>query len=109
MQLNGMRNNNSAYYRTQAVVLTAEIADKIRANQSVATAGGYSSSIAMTDANAIRDVTTWLAKVTSILPQGVGTVACIANCIATAEYSVSVSWDESMAKGVNNVSIGVIP
>ena len=100
MQMLGVKNNNSATMRSQAVFLTQDISDRMRAN--IANAGNYVVTDTPTCAAicdpaagcsgselADYDVCDWRAAVAS-LPAGVG---CI-NTYATDSYRVRIMWDD---------------
>ncbi|WP_051301748.1 type IV pilus modification protein PilV [Sedimenticola selenatireducens] len=105
MQMLGVKNNNSATMRSQAVFLTQDIADRIRAN--VANAGTYvvtgtPACGGLCDpalgcsgsALAAYDVCMWRTAVAS-LPAGVG---CI-NAYAANSYRIRIMWDDERQSG----------
>lgn len=111
--LEGLRSSRMALLRTQAVVLAADMADRIRANRYVlAGAQVYDPASTVATARDACDKTTdvtstcspaqmfandlarWQASVQNRLPGGTGTVAfAIVNTIPT--YTVTVTWVES--------------
>lgn len=111
--LEGLRSSRTALLRTQAVILAADMSDRIRANRYVFSgAQAYDPSVAVATANNACDKSTdptakctpaqmfandlarWQAAVQARLPGGTGTVGfAIVNTIPT--YTVTVSWAES--------------
>jgi len=111
--LEGLRSSRVALLRSQAVVLAADMADRIRANRYVptgamtydpttTTALARDACDKTTDATSTctpaqmfaNDLARWQAAIQSRLPGGTGTVAFdIVNTIPT--YTVTVSWVES--------------
>jgi type IV pilus assembly protein PilV len=98
----GLGASRTALYRTQAVNLAADMADRIRANRAATTA--YEGAAAdrncdATDNNdcapadmAAHDLWLWQAQVTAQLPAGAGAVAVDTTTPTT--YRISVSWTE---------------
>jgi len=93
MQINSLKNNQSAYYRTQAVNLAYELADKMRANTAGVKNGSYDNANLLQNNNcenntgcnssamAANDLYQWLSinadhSIPNTLLQGTG-VACI--------------------------------
>ncbi len=79
----GMRNNHSAYYRTQATILSYEIIDRMRVNAANARDGDYDvASIAEYDqtsgSQAIEDLAEWKGNL-DILPSFDGSIDCDSN------------------------------
>lgn len=98
LYLESLRASRSALYRTQAVTLAADMADRIRANRTPANAydcGDPCDSAAGGNVIAVADLTDWLAAVSTQLPEGTGEItfaAAAAN--APNIYTVAVSWTE---------------
>lgn len=106
LQVTSLRNNQSAYNRSQATQLAYDIADRIRAN--VAGAATYTAitpiSTATAKANcknttgcstadmAENDLFEWNAAITTpgILPSGVGTITFV-----DPVYTVTINWDDN--------------
>ncbi len=91
----GMRNNHSAYYRTQATILSYEIIDRMRVNAANARDGDYDvASIAEYDqtsgSQAIEDLAEWKGNL-DILPSFDGSIDCDSN----GNCLVEVQWDDS--------------
>lgn len=94
----GIKNNQSAYFRTQATVLAYDILDRMRANRNAAQAGGYNVAVGAGAAGAGQantDLTEW-KNALALLPGGDGGIAC--NAVGTC--TVTVQWDDSL--GVNS-------
>lgn len=93
-----LKNNQSAYQRSQAVWLAYDILDRMRANQNAATSGNYNIVLNAAPASAnpiaLADLTAWTTSLGSALPQGTGSVNVNAN-IAT----VIVQWNDQRGLG----------
>ncbi len=83
LQVESLKYNTDAYFRTQATMLAYEIIDQMRANSAAAKAGGYSASAApsttetcgasasgcaSTTALANYDLSVWYARLAAVLP-----------------------------------------
>ena len=107
LQATGLRNNISAYNRSQATQLAYDLADRMRAN--VAEAQNYTTSIYFTQAPAgtavpncelaagcsttqmaQNDLSVWNTNVTTILPMGQGTVGA-----AGSFFTITINWDDN--------------
>ena len=112
LQATGMRNNHTAYLRSQATVLVYDIVDRMRATRSrtVANLGQLSSYVAgigespsgSTDCSANfcsaaqmanYDLAQWKAVLAQALPLGDGSVAVNVNG-SIVTVTVAVQWDE---------------
>lgn len=101
LMASSIRNNQSAYQRTQATWLAYDIVDRMRANRAAALAGNYNTAMgapAACAANpvlagtmAAQDVTDWKNQLACALPTGDGAVAVQANRTVT----VTVRWNDS--------------
>ncbi len=97
LQATGLRNNHSAYLRSQATMLAHDIFERMRANrQTVLSAAlpyntGLDNSAAGTGI-VLQDLTDWKAVLAVTLPSGKGAVTCIA---ATTTCTVTIQWDDS--------------
>lgn len=118
LQATALRNNHSAYLRTQATLLSYDIADRMRANMVAVGSGSYNipnaTSVAScsteagcsTDQMAQNDAWQWRQSIALLLPQGVGTVcldsspndgngvaapACSGN---GSIYVIKIWWDD---------------
>lgn len=113
LQVQGMRNNQSAYLKSQASMLAYDMADRMRANEAQALAGSYtpfdtqgnvptapncSNNAGCTPANtAISDLAEWADLLNgtvsgmSMLPSAQGTVAVSGG----NEFTVTISWQET--------------
>jgi type IV pilus assembly protein PilV len=98
LYLDTLRASRSALYRTQAVSLAADMADRIRTNRNPANAydcGGACDGTEGGNAVAIADMTAWVDAVEDQLPDGAAQItfaAAAAN--APSIYIVAVSWSE---------------
>jgi type IV pilus assembly protein PilV len=99
LQAVSLKNNQSAYLRTQASFWAYEVIDRMRANRENALNGAYDmgdpedpdagDSIPTADARATEDLTTWRAALAD-LPSGLGAVDCDAGICR-----VGVEWDDT--------------
>ena len=118
MQATGLRNNHSAYHRSQATVLAYDIADRMRSNASsmasyvtpvavetpivespveevtieVDLSGCASTSGCSATLLAQNDLAEWNANLAAALPGGAGSIA-FDNAINI--YTISVNWDDN--------------
>ena len=120
LQMNGLRNNQSAYFRAQATQLAYDMADRMRTNiveaRDAASGGTYNHGTSTTNNCATGPCTTaqmtgydfsqWNAELTAQLPSGTGRV-CIDNTPndgtsalpacdgAGTVYAIKVWWDDN--------------
>jgi type IV pilus assembly protein PilV len=103
----GLSAGRTALFRTQAINLVADMADRIRANRAAGL--GYNAIPAdnncdtggapcLPDPMAAHDLFVWTAQVGNQLPGGVGTVQVAAGAPPT--YTIRVSWQEGAAAPV---------
>lgn len=100
LQTTSLQFNTSAYYRTQATVLTYSLAERMRANRVGALADQYNSGTAVTTCDPAglvggtpaQDLAAWRNDVACRLPFGTGSV--VRNG-ATTEFTITVEWDDS--------------
>ncbi|HLA73160.1 MAG TPA: type IV pilus modification protein PilV [Steroidobacteraceae bacterium] len=96
MQMTSLQNNRGAHLRSQAQVLAYDIADRMRANRTVALAGGYIIALGATVANdgtiqAI-DLESWKGALAVTLPGGDGQV----DQIGLNLVRITVRWTDSL-------------
>ncbi len=109
LYLNSLQSGRTAIYRTQAVNLAADLADRIRANRiaqgSYATlfadveaevAGCFTTGGCVADDLAASDLARWKATLAQVLPNGQGQVIVAAPVGPgePANYVVTVRWSE---------------
>ena len=111
LQANSIRNNQSAYNRSQATQLAYDLADRMRANISgVAT---YTTGTAAAIGNckittgcspaemATNDLFEWNSAISAALPNGgTGTITVT----STGEHSITISWTENRDDNTDGVS-----
>ncbi|EDM46438.1 type IV pilus modification protein PilV [Marinobacter algicola] len=126
LMVDGMRNNQGAYLRTQASILAYDMADRMRANREEAENGGeyagFSTTNASTTINACAsaasgctpeqqatvDKVQWTRQIQgagsgmTLLPGGVGTIAHDA---ANDIFTIRISWDETKRAGDTGESV----
>jgi len=98
IQITGLKNNQSAYYRTSATVLAYDMADRMRLNRSVAEAGGYNLTIANNAPNGTTlvdvDRIAWLNNISTTLPVGDGAIGL--TTVGTKQIvTIIVQWDDT--------------
>lgn len=125
LQVTGLRNNQSAYYRSQATQLAYDMADRMRANPAGTKNGAYNNPAAAQTAACLtiagcpaaqmagNDAFEWNAILANQLPSGTG-VVCIDGTptpVGTAAapacdgvgnvYAVKVWWDDDRSGAAN--------
>lgn len=101
LQAVGLKNNHSAYMRTQAVFQITSIFDRMRANNAL-TAGylatNYNTTFTATPSGssvAAQDLITWKNELATLFPDGKGAVSCDAADVC----NVSIRWVDVQADG----------
>lgn len=112
LQVLGLKEGQTSYQRSQAILLAYEMADRIRANRVAAAAGNYvlsastgaaaaatdcksSSTICSFAEMAAYDLRDWDQRVRNGLPTGRASIACIGGCAIGKRQQISVMWDEN--------------
>ena len=113
LQMNGLRSNHSAYMRSQATILTQDIADRMRVNRTSTITGAYdiglgdlpnATTCSGTGANcapstiATADLYQWKSHLSDFLPQGDGSIERVTTGAKTL-VTITIQWDDS--KGQN--------
>lgn len=110
LQAQGLRNNNSAYFRTQASIYISSMLDTMRVDLEAARNGDYDitmrsldgdqcdteEQITLDGSSSVADqrLHAWKASLARALPYGDGAVMCSADSCA-----VAVRWDAQLADG----------
>ncbi len=97
LQTQGLRNTNSAYFRTQANMMAASMLDSMRANVTAARAGSYNLYMHETPTGnnvANKSLISWVNRIGKALPSGDGAISCDASSCA-----VAIRWDDSLGGG----------
>lgn len=125
MQTIGLRNSQSAYYRTQATLLAYDIADRIRTN-AVSSAAYVSGIVDWSDvqngagaenqptcdavlsscspaALAANDISQWLASVNASLPLGSAQIT-----YTDPQFTVRITWDDNRDGEIDGLDHTVI-
>jgi type IV pilus assembly protein PilV len=103
-----LRSNRTALFRTQAVTLASDLADRIRASgirsdriPLLPAPGGYACGDPCDPATAAAgvpqaDLTQWTTEVGALLPEGFGAVTYVDDGVATTPnvYTIVVGWTE---------------
>jgi len=105
LQLTALKYNHSAYMRSQATILTNDITDRMRANRTVANAGGYNIALGAvpnavscegvgqncsTADMATADLSEWKQQLAGLLPSGDGSIVQ-----AGSVFNITIQWDDS--------------
>lgn len=101
LMASSIRNNHSAYQRTQATWLAYDIVDRMRVNRAAALAANYNTALGVPAACAAapvlagsiaaQDLTGWKNLLACALPAGDGAVVVRGN----RRVSVTVEWNDS--------------
>jgi type IV pilus assembly protein PilV len=83
LMASSLRNNHSAYYRTQATWLAYDVIDRMRVNRT----GGL----------AAADIADWQTMVANTLPEGNGSV--VPDPANANEVTVNVQWNDARGTG----------
>jgi type IV pilus assembly protein PilV len=97
LQMTSIKNNQSALFRTSAIILSYDLIDRMRVNQ----AADYTLTMAATPSGATRkdtDLIAWTTALANTLPSGDGSVA-FSGDIAT----ITVQWDDSRGTQGSNL------
>ena len=94
LQAKATQFNHSAYLRTQAVNLTYDIGDRIRANRAPAISGAYNHAFSANKPTgtsiAAQDLSQWLTILENTLPGGEGAVSTNGNVI-----TIQIRWNDA--------------
>ena len=105
VQLNAVKFNQTAKFRSTAVFLANDIADRLRANRAAALNGDYD--IAMDDdapsgtSIDVVDLSEWLGELALRMPSGDGEVAR-----ADRRFTITIQWDESRLSDTREAGSG---
>jgi len=106
LQATSLKNNQSAYNRSQATQLAYDLADRMRANvagkttYTTGTATATSACLTTTgctkEAMAENDLKEWNDAISATLPSGAGTITVTAGI-----YTITINWDDNRDGSVN--------
>ncbi|HFD80827.1 MAG TPA: type IV pilus modification protein PilV [Gammaproteobacteria bacterium] len=100
LQATGLKNNHSAYLRSQAVTYAYDITDRMRANRNSAIGGNYNfvagNAIPSGSGIAQSDLAEWLTSVRNNLPGGDASVVVNGRSVV-----IDIQWDDSRAGGAS--------
>lgn len=104
IQAISIRNNQSAYLRSQATILAYDILERMRANTTLAKSGSYSVALGSTGSGtgmALTDITEWKSVLADVLPSGDGsvTVDLVGNATVELRWVDRVCAPESVNDG----------
>lgn len=99
LMMTSVKNNQSAFYRSQASWLAYDVVDRMRANRTQALSGLYNIAYQVAPAGSgmpFTDLTQWKQELATALPGGDGQIT-FPNGVAT----VVVRWDDSRGLGLS--------
>ncbi len=104
LQTSNMRNSQSAHQRTMAVMLASGMAERIRANRTLALTGAFKLSKTcspITSAGSIQQLEhkNWIAEIQTSINTASTTCGEVAYDAGTRTYTITVHWDDSRALG----------
>jgi type IV pilus assembly protein PilV len=121
LQLNGLAASNNSLLRSKAVLLSYQMADRVRANLPGVAAGAYNDltgvptnpgciSTGCTSAQvALNDYAEWSAEVAAVLPAGTGTICLTSTpnaCDGAGDvYAITLTWTE---KGTQHTFVNAL-
>ena len=106
LMASSMRNNQSAYHRTQATWLAYDALDRMRANRVSAQGGGYIAANALgAPANCVaappgggtiaaQDIAAWKNMIACALPEGDGSIV-----VNGSQVTITIQWNDSRGTG----------
>ena len=100
-----MRNNHSAYYRSQATWLAYDLIDRVRVNRANALLQQYDVTLAAASPSsgiAKLDIDDWKATLARALPEGDGSVDVVP---ATRALTVIIQWNDARGTGGSNAQV----
>jgi type IV pilus assembly protein PilV len=95
LQMASLQNNRGAHMRSQASVLAYAIADRMRANRTVALAGGYTVAFGAAPGGGTitaLDLQNWKQTITNTLPAGDGSIALVGG----NEVRIQLRWTDAL-------------
>jgi type IV pilus assembly protein PilV len=99
--INSLKNNQSSYSRSQAILLANDIIDRMRANKTTAESSSTPYNLALTASPSgnlipLSDLTEWRESLAGTLPSGTGSVFFDSSSKKT---TVIIQWDDSRSSG----------
>ena len=98
LQATSIKNNHTAYLRSQATMLAHDIVERMRVNQAAAIAGSYNVSFGSTPGGggvAGDDISEWKRNLSQSLPAGDGKVTVFGAGAQQGIVQIEVQWDDS--------------
>jgi len=106
LQVNGLRNNQSGYFRSQATTIAYDLADRMRANRAgnylgvpnppVLQAACLTTAGCTTAQMAQHDMAEWNAAIGAVLPSGTGTLVA-----SGSGFDITIQWDDNKDNAVD--------
>ncbi len=107
LQLTSLKAADSAYFRSQAMVLADDVLDRMRSNRAAALAEDYDVAIGSSPSGttvADKDLIEWRTMLGGTLTSGTGAVDVNSDGVAT----VTIQWDDSRGGGGSTEQITVV-
>lgn len=109
MQSTSLRNSQSAFQRSQAIVLTYAITDAMRANVASARVNAYNLALPSTGCTvpsagaslASRDLNAWVSSIQTTM----GTSACGSVACASSVCQITVRWNDEAGTGGSTAQV----
>jgi type IV pilus assembly protein PilV len=92
LQATSLKNNNTAYYRSQATMAVYDVVDRMRANRPAALLGNYNIAIGSTPSGssvASTDLIEWKQNIAQAIPAGNGSISVDIN----GNVTIVIQWD----------------
>lgn len=105
LQITGLKNNQSAFYRSTATVLAYDMLDRMRANKKALIAGSYDTGGAFKDGKTApgtastmeeKDMEAWLTDLGNRLPASKGKIEAAANATT---LRITIQWNDARGTG----------
>lgn len=102
LQITSLKMNHGSATRTQAVLLTYDIVDRMRANVTAALADAYGVDTPTASTVAGNDLIQWRQAIARTLPAGsILPAGSVKYDAATKLFTVSIKWDDAHARGAS--------
>lgn len=91
LQAVSLKNNNNAYYRSQATMFAYDITERMRVNKAAAKAGDYNIITTVTPSGtdvAKTDLIEWRKNIAAGMPNGVASIS-----VAGGVVNIVIQWD----------------
>jgi type IV pilus assembly protein PilV len=109
LQLSALQNNRNAHVRSQASMLAYYIADRMRANRTVALTGGYDVDFGETPAGVTLnelDLRNWKTELANTLPSGDGEIT-LTTVGTNVVARIRVRWTTRVGDSATGTSVSI--